>query len=66
LELPNGVIVLEPMQRLASPGLEVTGADALRHQAQTAPACPVMLNTPCLADMFNGGGLAPGLPEPHQ
>jgi hypothetical protein len=68
LELPNGTIVMLPMQRQAAPGLEVTGAESLRRQAQTAPNCPIMLNTPCLADMFSGGGaqIAPGIPDPHQ
>jgi hypothetical protein len=38
----------------------------LQRQSQTAPNCPIMVNTPCLADMFNGGGqLAPGIPDPH-
>jgi hypothetical protein len=67
LQLPNGTIVLAAPPRLDAPGpLQLTGAEALQHQSQTAPNCPIMLNTPCLADMFNGGGqLAPGVPDPH-
>ena len=67
LQLPNGTIVLLGPPRLAAPGpLQMTGADALQNQSRTAPNCPIMVNTPCLADMFNGGGqLAPGIPNPH-
>jgi len=67
VEMPNGNIVLLAPPRQAAPGpLEMTGAEALQRQSQTAPNCPIMLNTPCLADMFNGGGqLAPGIPDPH-
>jgi hypothetical protein len=68
LELPNGTIVLLPPSLQAAPGpLQMTGAEALQRRSQTAPDCPIMVNTPCLADMFNGGGqLAPGIPDPHQ
>lgn len=58
LELPNGVIVLNPgpqIQNAPSGGLQLSGADALRRQTQQGGSnCPIMLNTPCLADMFNG------------
>ena len=67
LELPNGDIVLAAPPTLASPGpMQFTGAEGLRRRSQQAPNCPMMLNTPCLADMFNGGSqLAPGIPDPH-
>jgi hypothetical protein len=67
VQMPNGTIVLLAPPREAAPGpLEMTGAEALQRQSQTAPNCPIMLNTPCLADMFNGGAqLAPGIPDPH-
>jgi hypothetical protein len=67
VQLPNGTIVLLAPPREAAPGpLQMTGAEALRRQSQTAPNCPIMLAGPCLADMFNGGGeLAPGIPDPH-
>jgi hypothetical protein len=67
VQLPNGAIVLLGPPRLAAPGpLQLSGAEALQRQSQTAPNCPIMVNTPCLADMFNGGGqLAPGIPDPH-
>ncbi len=58
LELPNGVIVLNPgpqIQNAPSGGLQLSGADALRRQTQQGGSnCPIMINTPCLADMFNG------------
>jgi hypothetical protein len=67
VQMPNGTIVLLGPPRLAAPGpLQLSGAEALQHQAQQAPNCPIMLSGPCLADMFNGGGeLAPGIPDPH-
>ena len=67
VQLPNGTIVLLGPPRMAAPGpLQMSGAEALQRQSQTAPNCPIMVNTPCLADMFNGGGqLAPGIPDPH-
>jgi len=67
VQLPNGTIVLLGPPRLAAPGpLQLSGAEALQRQSLTAPNCPIMVNTPCLADMFNGGGqLAPGIPDPH-
>jgi hypothetical protein len=67
LELPNGIIVLNPLRQEAAPGLQVTGADALRRQTQTAPNCPILLNRPCLQDMFSTGNapIAPGIPDPH-
>ncbi len=58
LELPNGMIVLNPgaqIQPAPSGGLQLSGADALRRQTQQGGSnCPIMVNTPCLADMFNG------------
>ena len=70
LELPNGTIVLLPPSRLrrASGPLQMTGAEGLqRINRKPRPIAPIMVNTPCLADMFNGGGeLAPGIPDPHQ
>ncbi len=67
VQLPNGTIVLlAPPPNMATPGpLQMTGAEALRRQSQTAPNCPIMVNTPCLADMFDNGG-APGVPGPNQ
>lgn len=58
LELPNGIIVLNPgaqIQQGPSGQLQLSGADALRRQTQQGGSnCPIMINTPCLADMFNG------------
>lgn len=68
LQLPNGTIVLLPPSLQAAPGpLQMTGAEGLQRRSQTAPDCPIMVNTPCLSGMFNGGGqIAPGIPDPHQ
>jgi hypothetical protein len=69
LELPNGVIVLNPLPRPllqtdAQPSF--TGAEALNRQMRQNSGCPIMLNTPCLQDMFSGNNsVAPGIPDPH-
>jgi hypothetical protein len=50
-KLPNGTIVLEaanPSPFVAPPEPKFSGADAMRHQMQTAPPCPIMLNVPCV------------------
>ena len=51
-KLPNGTIVLEaanPSIYAPPPALpKLSGADAMRHQLQTAPPCPIMLNVPCV------------------
>jgi hypothetical protein len=50
-KLPNGTIVLEAANSspFAPPPVpKLSGADAMRHQMQTAPPCPIMLNVPCL------------------
>jgi hypothetical protein len=48
LRLPNGAIVLEAPPRLNLTPPPVTGAEALRRRMQTAPPCPMILNTPCM------------------
>jgi hypothetical protein len=51
-KLPNGTIVLEaanPSPYAPPPPIpKLSGADAMRHQMQTAPPCPIMLNVPCV------------------
>lgn len=50
-KLPNGTIVLEAAapQAIEPPVPTLSGADALRHEMQTAPPCPVVLiNVPCV------------------
>lgn len=50
-KLPNGTIVLEAANPspFAPPTVPtLSGADALRRQMQTAPPCPILVNTPCL------------------
>ena len=68
LQLPNGTIVLNPLPRAlvqqAQP--QFTGAEALNRQMRTNSGCPILLNTPCLQDMFSGNNsIAPGIPDPH-
>jgi hypothetical protein len=50
--LPNGTIVLEaaaPQPFAPLPVPKISGAEALRHEMQTAPPCPIMLaNVPCM------------------
>jgi hypothetical protein len=68
VQLPNGALVLDAQPRLADPGpqLHITGAEALGHQMQTNSGCPLMINMPCLQDMFTGNNsAAPGIPDPH-
>jgi hypothetical protein len=52
-KLPNGTIVLEaaaPSPFAPAPTVpKISGADALRHDMQTAPPCPIMVsNVPCM------------------
>jgi hypothetical protein len=68
VELPNGSLVLNAVPKLliqetAGPP---TGAQALRQQMQTGSGCPVMVNTPCMSDLFSGtNSAAPGIPRPN-
>jgi hypothetical protein len=67
LQLPNGTIVLNPLPRaIVQAQPQFTGAEALNRQMRTNSGCPIMLNTPCLQDMFSGNNSsAPGIPDPH-
>jgi hypothetical protein len=69
LQLPNGTIVLNPLPRqLLETGTQpsFTGAEALTRQMRQNSGCPIMLNGPCLEDMFTGNNSrAPGIPDPH-
>ena len=51
-KMPDGTIVLQaanPMSPYAPPVVpKISGADAMRRQMQTAPACNIMLNVPCV------------------
>ena len=52
-KMPNGTIVLEaanPSPFAPPPHPKLSGADAMRRQMQTAPPCPIMVNTPCLSN----------------
>jgi hypothetical protein len=50
--LPNGTIVLEaaaPQPFAPAPVAKISGAEALRHEMQTAPGCSIMVsNVPCM------------------
>jgi hypothetical protein len=48
-KLPNGTIVLEAQAPQAiQPPAGLSGADAMRHEMQTAPGCPILANVPCM------------------
>ncbi|HEX4028600.1 MAG TPA: hypothetical protein VHX18_13350, partial [Rhizomicrobium sp.] len=52
-KLPNGTIVLEaamPSPFAPAPTVpKISGGEALRHELQTAPPCPIMVaNVPCM------------------
>lgn len=68
LELPNGTLVLNTLPRLMiqDTGLpDNSGAAAVRQQAQTS-RCSLLVNTPCLDDVFSGNrNVAPGIPAPN-
>ena len=52
-KLPNGTIVLEAANPspFAPPTVpKLSGADAQRRQLETAPPCPILVNTPCLTN----------------
>jgi hypothetical protein len=66
LQLPNGNIVLLPAPRaiIQQQQQQFTGAEAMNRQMQTNSGCPILLNTPCLQDMFSGdNSRAPGIPS---
>jgi hypothetical protein len=68
VQLPNGIIVLNPLPQpliqTAQPSF--TGAEALNRQMRQNSGCPIMINMPCLQDMFTGNNsIAPGIPDPH-
>ena len=61
--LPNGTIVLDAPPKVPLPQLHMTGAEEQGHEMQTNSGCPIMLNTPCLQDMFTGNNSRnPGTP----
>jgi len=59
LRAPNGVVVLDPGPRLQLPPAEGTarlgGSEAIRRDLQQGgpSACPILQNTPCLADFLH-------------
>jgi hypothetical protein len=60
---PDGTIVLDAPSKVPLPQLHLTGAEELGRQMQTNSGCPIMLNTPCLDDMFTGNNSHnPGTP----
>jgi hypothetical protein len=68
VQLPNGSLVLSAIPKLViqeTPS-QFAGADALRQQYNTNSGCSLMVNAPCLSDMFTGNNSrAPGIPDPH-
>jgi hypothetical protein len=60
---PDGTIVMDAPPKVPLPQLHLTGAEELGRQMQTNSGCPIMLNTPCLDDMFTGNNSHnPGTP----
>ena len=48
----DGTIVLEgPPRPVPQAEFHLSGAEQLRHDMQTGPHCPILINTPCLRDM---------------
>jgi len=59
-QLPNGNIVMDmPPQPAQPPEIHMSGADAQRHEMQTSPGCPIMLQTPCVDDILHGRSAKP-------
>lgn len=51
-EAADGTIVLEgPARPVVQGELHLSGAEQMRHDMQTGPNCPILVNTPCLRDM---------------
>ena len=60
---PNGTIVLDAPPKAPLPQLHLTGAERMGKQMRQNSGCPIMINTPCLHDMFTGNNSAtPGAP----
>jgi hypothetical protein len=58
--LPDGVIVLDaPPKAAEEPTLHMSGAEQLRHDLQTGPACPILQQAPCLHDVLTGANMKP-------
>jgi hypothetical protein len=55
-KLPNGNIVMElpPKPAEGPPELHMSGAQFQRHEMETSPGCPIMLQTPCVDDILRG------------
>ena len=68
MQMPNGSLVLSPLPQLViqQTAPQFGGAQAQLHQSQTGSGCPIMLNGPCMSDLFTGNNSrAPGIPDPH-
>lgn len=65
--LPNGSLVLNALPKvIIQQQPQMAGADALARQLRTGSGCSIMVNTPCLDDLFSGNNSrAPGIPAPN-
>jgi hypothetical protein len=65
--LPNGSLVLNALpQVIIQTQPQFAGADALGRQMRTGSGCSMMVNMPCLDDLFSGqNSRAPGIPNPN-
>lgn len=60
---PDGTIVLDAPSKVPVPQLHLTGAEQVGKQMRQNSGCPIMINAPCLDDMFTGNNSAtPGAP----
>ena len=59
-KLPNGTIVLDaPPKTAEQPTVHITGAEQMRKDLQTGPACPILQQAPCLHDVITGNNMKP-------
>ena len=59
-KLPNGTIVLDaPTRQPEQAEIHLNGADQMRHDMMTGPACPVLQQAPCLHDVITGNNMKP-------
>jgi hypothetical protein len=58
-KLPNGTIVLEAPPKQAQPEIHLSGAEAMRHDMEVAPPCPILQQAPCIDDIIKGRSRAP-------
>jgi hypothetical protein len=60
---PDGTLVLDTPSKLPAQQqqaqIHLNGADQMRHDMETGPACPVLQQAPCLHDVITGNNMKP-------